>query len=147
MSPLNDTQRERLAALADVLMPAGAGLPAASEVDIHLQWIDLALDVVPMMAPAVHLALEIPGEPADALEQLRQQHPEVFMAFTFILSGAYFMHPRVRLELGYQGLLWNRTPLWRVKRSITSRGDCLNSSSLVAPFTGKYLRVSERTNT
>ena len=110
MSPLNDTQRERLAALADVLMPAGAGLPAASEVDIHLQWIDLALDVVPMMAPAVHLALEIPGEPADALEQLRQQHPEVFMAFTFILSGAYFMHPRVRLELGYQGLAVEPNP-------------------------------------
>ena len=91
-------------------MPAGEGLPAASEVDIHLNWIDLALDAVPMMAPAVLLAVEIPGEPAEAIEQLRQQNPDVFMAFTFILSGAYFMHPRVRLELGYQGLAAEESP-------------------------------------
>ncbi len=99
---LDDAQRERLAKLADVLMPAGAGLPAASEVDVHHSWIDQALDAVPMMAPAIHIALEIPGEPAEAIERLQQQ-PDVFMAFTFILSGAYFMHPRVRQALGYQG--------------------------------------------
>ena len=107
---LNDAQRQRLAALADVLMPAGAGLPAASEVDVHLNWIDLALDAVPMMVPAVHLALETPGEPEEAIEWLRQQQPDIFMAFTFVVSGAYFMHPRVRLELGYQGLAVEPSP-------------------------------------
>jgi hypothetical protein len=104
MSPLNDTQRERLAALADVLMPAGAGLPAASEVDVHHDWIDRAMDAVPMMAPAIHAAVNTPGEPVEAIEQLSQQQPEVFMAFTFLMSGAYFMHPRVRQALGYEGL-------------------------------------------
>ncbi len=110
MNRLDDAQRERLAALADVLMPAGAGMPAASEVDIHKSWIDQALDAVPMMAGAVQLALETPGEPEQAVEHLREQQPDVFMAFTLVLSGAYFMHPRVRKELGYQGLAVEPNP-------------------------------------
>lgn len=103
MNPLNDVERSRLAALADVLMPGGSGLPAASEVDIHRSWIDQALAATPMMAGAVRLALEMPGEPAEVVETLREKEPGAFMAFTFVLSGAYFMHPRVRQALGYEG--------------------------------------------
>ncbi len=110
MSRLDDAQRERLARMADVLMPAGAGLPAASEVEVHRIWIDQAMDAVPMMASAIHVALETPGEPAEAIERLRRQQPDVFMAFTFILSGAYFMHPRVRQALGYQGQVVESNP-------------------------------------
>ena len=110
MSHFDDAQRERLARLVDVLMPAGAGLPAASEVDVHLDWIDQALDAVPMMVPAVQVALEAPGEPEEVIERLRQQQPDVFMAFTFVLSGAYFMHPRIRQALGYQGLAVQENP-------------------------------------
>jgi len=107
---LDNAQRERLANLADELMPAGAGLPSASEADVHQNWIDLALDVVPMMAPALQVALEAPGEPAEAIEWLQREQPDVFMAFSFILSGAYFMHPRVRQALGYQGLAVEENP-------------------------------------
>ena len=110
MSSLNDSQRARLAALADELMPAGAGLPAASEVDVHLTWIDQALEAVPMMRDAVRFAIDMPGEPAAAVAALRQEHPEAFMAFTFVLSGAYFMHPKVRLALGYEGLVVEANP-------------------------------------
>ncbi len=110
MMELNDTQRSRLASLADELMPAGGGLPAASEVDVHLVWIDQALNAVPIMGNAVRFALELPGEPAEAVEALRERHPEAFMAFTFVLSGAYFMHPRVRQALGYEGLAVEPNP-------------------------------------
>ena len=110
MSRFDDTQRERLAALADVLMPSGAGMPAASAVDIHHAWIDQALDAVPMMAGAVELVLGLPGDPDEVIEALRLQQPDVFMAFTFVLSGAYFMHPLVRKELGYQGLAVEANP-------------------------------------
>jgi hypothetical protein len=101
---LDEAQRARLVQLADVLMPAGAGLPAPSEVDVHRELIDRALDAVPMMAPVVEIALRAPGEPTEAVERLRREQPQVFMAFTFILSGAYFLHPRVRKALGYEGL-------------------------------------------
>lgn len=107
---LDEVQRERLSSLADALMPAGEGLPAPSEVDMHRDWIDQAMDAVPMMAPAIHAALELPGEPAEAIEQLRRDQPDVFMAFTFVLSGAYFMHPRVRKALGYEGLAVEPNP-------------------------------------
>ncbi|MEJ8568592.1 hypothetical protein [Elongatibacter sediminis] len=110
MKELNDVQRTRLAALADVLMPAGAGLPAASEVDVHLTWMDQALDAVPTMAPAILAALEVSGEPAEVVETLREESPDLFMALTFVLSGAYFMHPRVRQALGYEGLAVEPNP-------------------------------------
>jgi hypothetical protein len=84
-------------------MPAGAGLPAASEVDVHGRFIDEALAAAPMMAGAVELALEMPGEPAKVIEELRENEPGAFMALAFVLSGAYFMHPRVRAALGYEG--------------------------------------------
>jgi hypothetical protein len=108
--PLDATQRTRLAALADTLMPAGAGLPAPSEVDVHHDWIDRALEAVPMMVPIVRAVLDTPGEPARTLEDLRQREPGSFDAFAFLVSGAYLMHPRVRQALGYQGLAVEANP-------------------------------------
>jgi hypothetical protein len=101
--PLSNGQRERLAALADALMPAGEGLPAPSEVDVCGRWLDVALATVPMMAPALSAALEVAGSPAEVIERLRAEQPAVFIAFSFALSGAYLMHPRVRHALGYEG--------------------------------------------
>ena len=80
---------------------------------------------MPMMAPAVQLAVEMPGDPAEAIEQLRQQNPDAFIAFTFILSGAYFMHPRVRLELGYQGLAAEENPPLEGESEYYLEGDLL----------------------
>ncbi|MFO1377939.1 MAG: hypothetical protein U1F14_13160 [Steroidobacteraceae bacterium] len=102
-APLDETQRTRLAALADTLMPAGEGLPVPSEIGVHQDWIDRALEAVPMMERIVRAVLDTPGEPARVLDELRQQEPGSFDAFAFLVSGAYFMHPRVRQALGYQG--------------------------------------------
>lgn len=107
---LDGAQRARLAELADTLMPAGDGLPAPSAVGIHGEWIDRALDSVPMMAPALRAVLDTPGEPATLLEQLQQREPGSFMAFAFLVSGAYLMHPRVRQALGYRGLAVEANP-------------------------------------
>lgn len=110
MKQLDDSQRARLADLADALMPSGEGLPAPSELDIHGMWINEALAAVPMMLPAVEIAIATPGDPKEVVQQMRADQPEIFMAFTFVLSGAYFMHPRVRQALGYQGLAIEPNP-------------------------------------
>jgi hypothetical protein len=107
---LTPAQRERLARLADVLMPAGSGLPAASEVDVHLQWIDQAIAAAPMFAPALLAALQATDDPQAAIERLRTQQPQVFMGFAFLVSGAYLMHPKVRQCLGYEGLALEAKP-------------------------------------
>ncbi|MSW40886.1 MAG: hypothetical protein F2842_01595, partial [Actinobacteria bacterium] len=38
--PLTPEQRTRLAQLADTLIAGGAGLPSASEAEVHSVWID-----------------------------------------------------------------------------------------------------------
>jgi hypothetical protein len=108
--PLDEAQRARLAALADALMPEGDGLPAPSAIGVHGDWIDRALAAVPMMDPVLRAVLDAPGEPALVLEQLELQEPGSFSAFAFLVSGAYFMHPRVRQALGYPGLAVEANP-------------------------------------
>jgi hypothetical protein len=75
------TDRDLLAREAARLLPGGAGLPAASELD--LVW----PETVP---PAVVGALRAGREPdADALR--------------LVVADAYYAHPAVRAALGYPG--------------------------------------------
>ena len=100
---LNSEQRVRLAALADLLIPSGAGLPSASEANVHGKWVDRVLAVRPDLAEPLVVALSEGGEPREALERWRSDAPAAFEAFAFIVSSAYFINPRVRRLLGYPG--------------------------------------------
>ena len=107
---LGDASRARLAALADVLLPGGSGLPSASDADVAGQWINRTLAANPDLADAVGQVLAAEGAPGEVLEQLRVQNPDVFDAFAFAVSGAYFMNPAVRQALGYPGVAPRRMP-------------------------------------
>jgi choline dehydrogenase-like flavoprotein len=88
----------RLAALADALIPAGGGMPSASEADGTGKWIDRALAARPDLAPSFERALE-----ADGVDQLQRDDPEAFAALAELVSGAYYMNVKVRKRIGYPG--------------------------------------------
>lgn len=107
---LDSTARQRIAALADTLMPGGDGLPLPSEIDIHHHWLDEALAAAPALAESLRVALDVDDSPAGVVDKLRTSEPEVFMTLSFVLSGAYFMHPTVRKALGYDGQAISENP-------------------------------------
>lgn len=88
----------RLAALADVLIPAGDGMPSASEADPTGKWLERALAARPDLGGAVERALAA-GDPL----ALREGDPEAFAALGEIVSGAYYMNLKVRKRIGYPG--------------------------------------------
>jgi hypothetical protein len=107
---LGDASRARLAALADVLIPGGSGLPSAADADVAGQWINRVLGANPDLVGAVGHVLAIDGAPAEVLENLRLQRRDVFDGFAFAVGGAYFMNPAVRNALGYPGIAPRRMP-------------------------------------
>jgi hypothetical protein len=98
-------QRAVLAALADVLVPAAEGMPAASEVRVHERWIDRALAARPDLEDELLATLEAAAgrEPAAEVERLRTREPARFEALSLLVTGAYYLHPRVRKLIGYPG--------------------------------------------
>jgi hypothetical protein len=100
---LGDGQRDRLAVFADLLISGGAGLPAATEVEVQGAWIDRALVARPDLVEVVVGVLASDGEPGEVLARLRAQEPDRFDGFAFAVAGAYLIHPRVRKLLGFPG--------------------------------------------
>jgi choline dehydrogenase-like flavoprotein len=102
---LDAGQRGTLAALADVLIPAEHGMPAASEVGAHEKWIDRALAARPDLESdlVAVLAEAVDRDPAEEVRRLHQQEPESFRALALAVSGAYYMNLKVRKRIGYPG--------------------------------------------
>jgi choline dehydrogenase-like flavoprotein len=88
----------RLAGLADQLIPAGDGLPSASEADPTGKWLTRALTARPDLVPDYERALES-GE----LARLEAEDPDAFAALTTVVAGAYYMNVKVRKRIGYPG--------------------------------------------
>jgi hypothetical protein len=110
VSQLGDASRARLAALADVLIPGGDGLPSAGDADVAGQWIDRVLAANPDLVDVVAHVLTIAGAPEDVIANLRLNHRDVYDSFAFAVGGAYFMNPPVRRALGYPGTAPRRLP-------------------------------------
>lgn len=104
---LDDAQRATLAAFADVLVPAALGMPSASEVDVPGEWADRVLAVRPDLGPTVLRVLDASegADPVDVLQRLNDEDPEGIGALGTLVTGAYYLHPRVREILGYPGQL------------------------------------------
>jgi hypothetical protein len=100
-----DLDRERLGELADALIPAGAGMPSATEAGAVGEWLDAVLRARPDLAvPLGAVAAATAGMPAaDALAALPRHDPGAWAAFTTAVPAAYFMNPDVRARLGYPG--------------------------------------------
>jgi hypothetical protein len=103
--PLGDELRRTLAALGDVLVPQAEGMPSASEVGIEGRWVDRVLRARPDLEPIlVRLLGEAEArDPVEEVDRLNAQDPDSFATLALVVTGAYYMHPRVRKLIGYPG--------------------------------------------
>ena len=102
---LTDAQRAQLGAIADQLIPAGGGMPSASEAGVSGQYLDEVLTSLPDLGDALETTLAaVDGlDPAEAIAVLRQD-PAGWGVLTAVVPGAYFMNPAIRAAIGYPGL-------------------------------------------
>lgn len=102
---LDDEQRATLAALADELVPAALGMPAASEVDVQGEWVDRVLRARPDLGPNLLRTLDGARgqDPADVVHRLNEEDADGMATLGTVVTGAYYLHPRVRELLGYRG--------------------------------------------
>jgi hypothetical protein len=102
---LNTEERSVLAGLADVLIPAGDGFPAASMAGVTSEGLDRLLAVRPDLTPGLKKLLSAAKgrEPAEVMAELKATDPAGFGILTELVPGAYFMNPDVRSALGYDG--------------------------------------------
>src|SRR5439155_22809223 len=98
-------QRARLAALADVLIPAVDGVPAAADAGATGKWLDRAVTARPELVAPLERIASLPGEddPRASLERLIAEDAEGFAALTAAVSGAYYMNLKIRKRIGYPG--------------------------------------------
>ena len=102
---LNAAERATLAALADVLIPAGNGKPPASEADVAGKWVDRVLAARPELAPELARVVREAVD-RDAEEEVRRLHVEDAVGFTVlatVVTGAYYVNVKVRKRIGYPG--------------------------------------------
>lgn len=97
--------RKALRALADALVPAGHGMPSASEAGVAAAGIDHVLNVRPDIFADLLKALKIAGDsdPAAALDAIAGQDAEAWHTLRFAVFGAYYNTPIVQERLGYAG--------------------------------------------
>ncbi|MFL6132706.1 MAG: hypothetical protein ACJ72A_07885, partial [Nocardioidaceae bacterium] len=98
-------QRATFAALADVLVPAAEGMPAASAVDIAGTGLDRVLGARPdLEVPLARiLAVGIVGDAMDRVRDVQRDDPAGFEALALAATGGYYTDSRVRDLIGYPG--------------------------------------------
>jgi hypothetical protein len=101
----DDSDRGWLAALADVLIPAGPDMPSASQAEVAGKWLDAVLLARPDLVDALRgvLAKTRGRDAHEAVADLRAGHPASFAVLAEVVPGAYFMNPDVQRAIGYTG--------------------------------------------
>ena len=105
MTVFDAEARARLAALADALIPAGDGMPSASEAGVAGEWLDAVLAAEPGFGPALGAVLAV-ADVADAAGELRRiesTDPDGWGTLTTVVAGAYFLNPAIAERAGYPG--------------------------------------------
>lgn len=102
---LSGGERARLAALARVMIPGGAGQPGAADVQLHGAPVDEVLRIDPSRRDALRgfLALDGAADTLPDIEALALRDRDGFAALSIVLANAYFMHPVTRAAIGYPG--------------------------------------------
>jgi hypothetical protein len=102
---LGPTDRAVLAGLADVLIPAGDGMPSASAAAVAEEGLNLVLAAVPSLEASLAdvLARARGRDPAEVVASLARTDPAAFGILTEVVTAAYFMNPAVREAVGYTG--------------------------------------------
>jgi hypothetical protein len=103
MTILTSEHRAVLAALADEMIPAGAGLPSANEVDMSGALVDAVLKVRPDLRRALVSALEqLRDVPAGRRLAAVQSDSALMDAVGLVMAGGYLMSSRVTDALRYR---------------------------------------------
>jgi len=115
---IDGERRAVLERLADVLIPAAEGMPAASEEGVAGEWLDRVLQARPdVRLPLLRVLDDIRAraeEPVDAIRRLQQEDAAGFNTLMLVVSGGYYMNPVVRALLGYPGQIpWPASPFER----------------------------------
>jgi hypothetical protein len=102
---VDSQERAVLAELADVLIPAGEGLPSASDAGVARDGLDQVLAFRPDLADGLKRVIAAArGRPAaEFVAELPGKDPAGFALLAEFVPGAYFLNPRVREALGYTG--------------------------------------------
>ena len=105
MNPFTATNRETLAGLADVLIPASKTMPSASDVGVEGELLDRLLDVRGDIADDLQRVLDwaAPLDAEEAVSTLRTDDDAGFQTLTFAVAGCYLMDKRVGELLRYPG--------------------------------------------
>ena len=110
-SSLDGAARERLAALADVLIPAGDALnrrmPSARDAGVAGALVDHVLAARPDLQPALERVLAVPfaADPEHARARLDALDRQERVSVELAVAGGYYLHPDVRDRIGYPGQL------------------------------------------
>ncbi|HTE62313.1 MAG TPA: hypothetical protein VK631_18305 [Solirubrobacteraceae bacterium] len=105
MTEFDADARARFAALADALIPAGEGMPSASEAGVAGEWLDAVLAAEPGFGPPL-VALLAGADVADVAGELRRietTDPGGWGTLTTVVAGAYFLNPSIAERVGYPG--------------------------------------------
>jgi hypothetical protein len=98
-------ERALFAALADVLVPAGDGMPSASQAGVADQWLDAVIVARPDLVNALKdvLGKARQHNPSETVAEWRSQDQAAFEVLAEIVPAAYFMNPEVQQAIGYAG--------------------------------------------
>lgn len=102
---LQDDDRKTFAGIADVLIPAAEGMPAASEIGIQGEILDKVLGFRPDLRENLLRGLRAAKgkDPRTAAEALHKTDAPAFGAISLAASAGYYMDPSVRKLIGYPG--------------------------------------------
>jgi hypothetical protein len=102
---MSHSERALLAALADILIPAGAGMPSASDAGVAGPGLNAVLSARRDVLHGLReLLRQVDGQsPKEAIASLRSADPALFTLLGEIVAGAYFMNPDVRKAIEYHG--------------------------------------------
>lgn len=109
MEPVADDEvgielRRRLRELADELIPAADGMPAASDVGVADAQLDRVLAARPDLVAPLRAAFARPaGAAVEWLERLAVENPTGYEAVVLAVVGGYYTDRDVRGRLGYRG--------------------------------------------
>jgi hypothetical protein len=98
-------ERAVLSDLADVLIPAGEGVPSASDAGVTRDGLDQVLAFRPDLADGLKrvIAAARGCSAAEFVAELQRNDPAGFAVLAEFVPGAYFLNQRVREDLGYTG--------------------------------------------
>jgi hypothetical protein len=100
-----DWERATLARLADLLIPAGDGMPSANQAGVAGPGLDEVLRLRPDFESPLRALLARFAE-SDAqltVVSLQASDPDAFFLLTEVVAGGYFLNPQVREAIGYDG--------------------------------------------